>query len=518
MAAASGAMRRYLAGAVRCRLTSVCERRFFSQLTAASYPSLRRGEYTSPTEDDIRVFTNIVGKGYIIGPDADPSEFDAFNTDWLGKYKGQSRTVLKPKSTQEVSEILKHCNSRNIAVCPQGGNTGLVGGSNPVFDEVVLCLGRMNQVRSFDAVSGAFVCGAGTILGVAEAYLADRGHTFPLDLGAKGSCQVGGNVSTNAGGIRLLRYGSLHGSVLGVEAVLADGTVINDLGTLRKNNTGYDLKQLFIGSEGTIGVVTGVSILCPQRPHAVNVALLGVSSFQQVLKTFSRAKSQLQEILSAFEFMDLKSQRLVKKHTSTRHPLEDEYPFYVLIETSGSNKDHDDAKLEAFLEGVMADGTVEDGTIAQDETQQKSIWAWREGIAEACNKCGGTYKYDVSIAQEHLYQLVDDTAARLAEGGVVGDTDDFPVVETVGYGHLGDGNLHLNVGVRRYDKKVEQLLEPFVYEWIQKHNGSISAEHGIGFCKKSYMEYARDEASLGVMRSMKRLFDPKGILNPYKVV
>lgn len=209
-------------------------------------------------------------------PSNNDDSLHKFNVDWMKKYRGQARLILKPETTQQVSEILKYCNEQKLAVCPQGGNTGLVGGSVPVFDEIVLELSRMNKVRSFDDVSGAFVADSGVILQVAEKYLRDHGHVFPLDLGAKGSCQIGGNFATNAGGLRLLRYGNLHGTVLGLEVVLPDGTIFDDLGVLRKNNTGYDLKQLFIGSEGTIGIITGISIMCPQRSNAVNVAYFGL--------------------------------------------------------------------------------------------------------------------------------------------------------------------------------------------------------------------------------------------------
>jgi FAD/FMN-containing dehydrogenase len=269
------------------------------------------------------------------------ADIEAFNSDWMRKYRGQTKLVLKPQSAQEVSSVLEYCNKNKLAVVPQGGNTGLVGGSVPVFDEIVINLQKMNKIRSFDEVSGILVADAGVILEVADNFLAEKNHIFPLDLGAKGSCQIGGNVATNAGGLRLLRYGSLHGNVLGIEAVLPDGTIMNDLSTLRKNNTGYDIKQLFIGAEGTIGIITAISIICPQRSPAINVAYFGLESYEQVQKAFSEAKTQLSEILSAFELMDGRSQKIVNTVTGKKFPLEGEYPFYCLIETSGSNTDHD---------------------------------------------------------------------------------------------------------------------------------------------------------------------------------
>jgi serine/threonine-protein kinase 24/25/MST4 len=403
---------------------------------------------------------------------------------------------------------MKYCNGKKLAVVPQGGNTGLVGGSVPVFDEIVINTSRMNKIRSFDEASGVLVVDAGVILEVADQYLAERHHLFPLDLGAKGSCHIGGNVATNAGGLRLLRYGSLHGTVLGVEAVLPDGTIFDGLSTLRKNNTGYDLKQLFIGSEGTIGIITGVSIICPPRPKAVNVAYFGLESYDQVRQAFGEAKKQLSEILSAFELMDGRSQKLVHQSTGNKYPLEGEYPFYCLVETSGSNSEHDMEKLETFLESIMGEGIVADGVLAQDETQFQSIWRWREGITESLSHLGGTYKYDVSIPLPELYQLVDDCRERLTKLGFVGDDDSFPVRAVVGYGHMGDSNLHLNIAVRQYNKEIEKAIEPWVYEWIQKRSGSISAEHGLGVAKKEFIGYSQNDTNIKLMKQLKDLYDP----------
>ena len=435
-------------------------------------------------------------------------DLEPFNSDWMRKYRGQTRLVVKPGSTQEVSQILRYCNERMLAVVPQGGNTGLVGGSVPVFDEIVVSTSRMNKIRSFDEISGTLVTDAGCILEVVDKFLREQKHIFPLDLGAKGSCQIGGNVATNAGGLRLLRYGNLHGNVLGIEAVLADGTVIDDLSKLRKNNTGYDLKQLFIGSEGTIGIITGVSILCPQRSPALNVAFFGLESFSHVQRAFKEAKGQLSEILSAFELMDGQSQDLVHTVTNKKRPLEGSHPFYCLIETSGSNTDHDTEKLEKFLEYAMEEEIISDGVLAQDETQIHSLWSWREGIPECLGHWGGVYKYDLSIPIKELYTLVEETRERLTSAGLVGDDEQYPVVGIVGYGHMGDSNLHLNVPTRRFDKVVEKTLEPWVYEWVAKREGSISAEHGLGIAKKPYIGYSRNETMIRLMKQIKNLYDP----------
>jgi len=485
-------------------------------LTAETYPNIKRDErYSSLESKDLEFFKSILPEASII-QDADDLLF--YNEDWMRKYRGQSKLTLKPKTTEQVSQILKYANERNLAIVPQGGNTGLVGGSIPVFDEVVLNLSNLNQIRSFDETSGILKSDAGLVLEVADQYLGERGYIFPLDLGAKGSCHVGGVVATNAGGLRLLRYGSLHGSVLGLEVVLPDGRVLSSLDALRKDNTGYDLKQLFIGSEGTLGVITGVSILCPPRPKTFNVAFLGLESYEAVKKTFTAAKAELGEILSAFELMDSNSQVLAKEHLKSVHPLEDEHPFYVLIETSGSHGSHDQEKLEAFLENAFENEIIADGVIAQDETQLKNLWNWREQIPEASTIGGGVYKYDVSLPLDHLYGLTDAVRDRLIEHGLLGETEEFPVIDAIGYGHVGDGNLHLNVAVRRYTKDVEKVLEPFVYEWVSSKKGSISAEHGLGFQKKNYIGYSKSDLEITLMKDLKQLYDPKSILNPYKYI
>lgn len=486
-------------------------------LTSSAYPNVKRNpEFAEVTADDVRFFQDRLGaeSAVIDGVTSEAADdIQPFNGDWMRKYRGQTKLVLKPQNKEELSQVLQYCNGRKLAVVPQGGNTGLVGGSVPVFDEIVINTSRMNQIRSFDAASGVLVADAGVILEIADQHLAEHDHLFPLDLGAKGSCHIGGNVATNAGGLRLLRYGSLHGNVLGLEAVLADGTIVDSLSTLRKNNTGYDLKQLFIGSEGTIGIITGVAIQCPPRPRATNVAYFGLESYEQVQRAFKTAKSQLTEILSAFELMDGRSQQLVHQSTANKYPLEGEYPFYCLIETSGSNAEHDMAKLEAFLEHIMGEGIVADGVLAQDETQFQSLWRWREGITESLSHLGGTYKYDVSIPLPELYQLVDDCRDRLTSLGLVSEDDESkPVRAVVGYGHMGDSNLHLNVSVREYTKEVEKAIEPWVYEWIQQRSGSISAEHGLGLAKKEFIGYSQNDTMVKLMKQLKDLYDPVSLL------
>ncbi|KAH9326716.1 hypothetical protein KI387_006894, partial [Taxus chinensis] len=455
---------------------------------------------------DVLHFQNILGGKSVI---QDKDELSAANIDWMGKYKGSSPLLLRPQNTEEVSQVLKYCNSRRLAVVPQGGNTGLVGGSVPVFDEVIINLGLMNNVISFDKVSGILVCEAGCILENLDTFLADQGYMMPIDLGAKGSCQIGGNISTNAGGIRLLRYGSLRGNVLGLEVVLANGTVVDILGTLRKDNTGYDLKQLFIGSEGTLGIVTKVSLLVAPRLSSINLAFLACEDYMSCQRLLSEAKRQLGEIISAFEFLDHSSLDMVLSHLEgVRNPLPtSQEKFYILIETTGSNESHDKAKLDAFLESSIEKGLITDGSVAQDLNQIAAFWRIREGITEALARAGAVYKYDFSLPIQHLYELVDEMRTRLGESAKV-----------IGYGHLGDGNLHLNISAPKYDDTLLEQIEPFVYEWTTNHRGSISAEHGLGLMKANHIHYSKPTEAVQIMGSFKKLLDNNGILNPYKVL
>ncbi|XP_057359300.1 D-2-hydroxyglutarate dehydrogenase, mitochondrial isoform X3 [Manis pentadactyla] len=471
-------------------------------LTCERYP-VRRLPFSVVSEQDLAAFERIV-PGRVV---TDPAELEAANMDWLRTVRGCSQVLLRPRTAEEVSHILRYCHGRNLAVNPQGGNTGMVGGSVPVFDEIILSTALMNQVIGFHSVSGILVCQAGCILEELSRYVEERDFIMPLDLGAKGSCHIGGNVATNAGGLRFLRYGSLRGTVLGLEVVLADGTVLDCLTSLRKDNTGYDLKQLFIGSEGTLGVITAVSILCPPRPRAVNVAFLGCPGFPEVLQTFSTCKGMLGEILSAYEFMDAECMQLVGHHLRLTSPVQ-ESPFYVLIETSGSGVAHDAEKLSSFLERVLGCGLVTDGTVATDHSKVKMLWALRERISEALSRDGYVYKYDISLPVERLYDLVTELRTRLGP----------QAKHVVGYGHLGDGNLHLNVTAEAFSSSLLGALEPYVYEWTAEQRGSISAEHGLGFKKRGVLGYSKPPEALHLMQQLKALLDPKGILNPYKTL
>lgn len=484
------------------------------------------GSFAKLSPQDITAFANMLSSPStsivttIVPSDAScgvkpvaADELNVYNADWMNKYRGHSQLVIRPKSTQEVASVIKYCNEKRIAVVPQGGNTGLVGGSVPVDDEVIISTANMSKIRSFDEVSGTLVCDAGCILEALDLNIGVKGYMMPLDLGAKGSCHIGGNVATNAGGLRFLRYGSLHGNVLGLEVVLPSGEVLDGLSTLRKDNTGFDLKQLFIGSEGSIGLITGVSIVTPRRPTAQNVAVFGLDSFGDVQKVFGKVKSHCGEILSAFEFMDQHAFNLVVSH-GIKDPFETRHPFYVLIETSGSSKDHDDEKLSGLLEELIESASISDGVLAQDTSQATSLWSLRESVAEAAGKKGAVYKYDLSMSIPKMNELVEHLRDRFKEAGASGP--DGPILDVFGYGHIGDGNLHINIVAKGYTPETEALIEPYVYEWTSKVSGSISAEHGLGYMKAEKIGYTKSKTSVAYMQRIKHLFDPNGIFNPNK--
>ena len=472
-------------------------------LTSEQYPHLKRGDYSEIMQNDLTKFASILGPHRVV---QDPEEIAPRNVDWMKSVRGSSTVLLKPKTTQEISEILAYCNSRKIAVVPQSGNTGLVGGSVPVFDEVILSLELMDQIISMDDVSGILVCQAGCILEKLDQFLLEKGFMMPLDLGAKGSCMIGGNIATNAGGVRLLRYGSLHGTVLGLEAVLPNGQIIDTLSTCRKDNTGYHLRHMFIGSEGTLGVITAASLVVPYLPRSINVALLGCRSFEDLQQIFKAAKSMLGEVLSAFEMMDGASVK-ISEVTGSHNPIQ-ESNFYALIETSGSDTDHDEEKLTKFMEWLMNEDLVQDGTIATDKQKMMNLWAIRENITVGLGEIGYVYKHDISIPLPRLYEIVEDLRNRIGD----------KVIAVVGYGHIGDGNLHLNIVTKEYDPRVHKLLEPYIFEWVRGYGGSISAEHGIGLKKTKYIHYSKSKESIDMMKNLKKMFDPNGILNPYKVL
>ena len=485
-------------------------------LSTTSEPLVKRGDYKYIDDKDIEYFKSILPhKGAVVYDDE--KFLEAYNVCWLGKYKGASKVLLRPKFTKEVSEVLSYCYDNKIALVPQGGNTGLVGGSVPVFDEVILSLQKMNTIHKFDELSGVLQCDAGCILDNIDLFLKKRDHCVPLDLGAKQSCHIGGNVATNAGGLRFMRYGSLHKNVLGLEVVLPNGQILDLMNPLEKDNTGYDLKQLFIGSEGTLGVITKVAICCPRDSKSIQLAYLACETFEQVTNLLKMTKSKLGEILSAFEYLDQESVDVaLQTLPHLKNPLgqSDGAPgrrYYVLIETRGSDASHDAEKLEKFLSSSLESGVILDGTISQNAAEASQIWQLRESVTEALRQRGATYKYDVSVPIDSMDAIVQETRSRLAQNL---EQSDWMVV---GYGHVADSNLHLNISVPHYDNRVADVLEPWIYSRVASCRGSISAEHGIGQMKSHALHLTKNKGVLDMMRSLKDVFDPKGIMNPYKI-
>ncbi|XP_014480949.1 PREDICTED: D-2-hydroxyglutarate dehydrogenase, mitochondrial [Dinoponera quadriceps] len=477
------------------------------ELTSIRY-KVRRGPYASISTADVRFFDGLLDSNRII---TDPEECESYNIDFPKTVRGSSQLVLKPKTTEEVSAILKYCNEKRLAVCPQSGNTGLVGGSTPVFDEIVISMKLMNKILETNHLAGLVTCEAGCVLQDLEEHLATVGLMMPLDLGAKGSCLIGGCVSTNAGGLRLLRYGNLHGNVLGVEAVKANGDVVDAMNNLKKNNTGYHVKHLFIGSEGTLGIVTKVAIQCPPLPKAVNVAFLGLTSFDKVLEIYHLARKELGEILSSCEMMDRISLDVPISNLGMKNPLTSEkgHDFYMIIETSGSHLAHDEEKLSLFVEKAMDQGIIEDGTLTNETTKVQYIWSLRERISEGVLHDGYVFKYDISLPFSSYYEVVEVLRKRLR---------DPRIIRISGYGHIGDSNIHVQVSIPEYYEDVAAQLEPFIFEYISGHKGSVSAEHGIGFKKSKYLHLSRNPSEIEMMHDLKKLMDPNGILNPYKVL
>jgi FAD/FMN-containing dehydrogenase len=440
----------------------------------------------------------------------DPDEISGHARDWRGRYQGESPLLLKPGSTQDVALILKACNAAGIAVLPQGGNTGLVGGSTPQ-GEVLISLKRMNAVRVVDSANESLTCEAGAILETIQTRAAEAGKLFPLSLGSQGSAMIGGLISTNAGGVHVLRYGMMRDLVLGLEVVLPDGRILNDLSGLRKDNTGYDLKQLFIGAEGTLGVVTAATLKLFPRPASTAVAIAAVDSPRHAVELLGFMKDQTGGAVAAFELMPKNAIDLAAHHIpGVRQPLESAPKWAVLIELVSAEKDRAPVLLEDALGAAFDRELTSDAVISQSDAQAASFWALREGIPEAEKAHGKAAKHDVSVPVSRMGQFMEE-AISLAESA-------DPDVMVIAFGHVGDGNVHFNVARKQpgSDEAFIQRMAPVtakIYDLVDAHGGSISAEHGVGILKQSELA-SRKPAEVAVMRAIKQALDPKGIMNP----
>jgi len=480
-----------------------------SALTRVRHPKLRRSpHYATLTDKDVNFFERLLPDGRVL---TNPDDCLPYNVDWIKTCQGQSQLVVRPKTTEEVRAILRYCNERRLAVCPQSGNTSLAGGSVPVFDEIVLSLRLFNSIGEFDENSGVLLTDPGCILQTLDSHVRQFGHMMPLDLAAKGSCLIGGNVATNAGGIRVVRFGSLRSAILGLEIVLADGSLLNCLSSLRKDNTGVDLKQPFIGSEGILGVITRIALACPSASSDVGLGFFSCSSFENILSTMRLAKKICGETLSAIEFLDRATYDLSLRFLQrTNKPVESN-EFYILVETMSATDEHSKATLEKLATVALEKGFITDGTLAQDLTQYNDLWAIRESVSESLRADGYPFKYDFSLPPSRMYKLVEETQQRMKPFSNVGTV--------AGFGHLGDQNLHLNVTVKDgYSDEIKNVLEPWLYEWVAKQDGSVSAEHGLGLHKSKYLLLNKGKQSVETMKQMKNMLDPKCILNPYKVL
>ncbi len=470
----------------------------------STYPRLNFKHIDS---NDLIYFESILPQESIIKEDLSP-----YNMDWSRKFKGNSSLVLKPKTTEEVSQILKYCNENKLALVPQSGNTGLVGGSVPVHDEIILSLTKLNKIINFNPLENSLYCEAGCNLENLNNYLISKGFQMPLDLGAKGSCLIGGNIATNAGGIHFVQHGSLRSNVKGLKFVLANGEIINCLNSLPKNNTGYDIKQLLIGSEGTLGVITECIIYTPEKLAFNDLALLAINGYENIIKVYETVKENLKTKLSAIEYFDRKCQDIQAKYGRI-NPMQNEgknAEYYLIVEIE-SDDNNNKINLENFLDQLFEKELIIDAVIAQDETQKKKIWEIRETIGEGASRGCLVISYDISLPVNKFNEIIELTRERVGS-----------LAEVIGYGHIGDYNLHLNV---RYGKnvkdegfyKIKELLEPFIYDYLITVNGSISAEHGIGIFKSKYLDRSQSVETIEIMKNIKRLLDPNGILNPYKL-
>jgi FAD/FMN-containing dehydrogenase len=431
---------------------------------------------------------------------------------WGRRDACRARALVRPRDTEGVATVLRLCHAAGQPVVLHGGMTGLVSGAVATSAEIALSLERMTQIEEVDAVGRTMTVQAGVTLERIQQAAEEAGCLFPLDLGARGSCTIGGNVSTNAGGNHVLRYGMTRAQVLGLEAVLADGTVIDDLRKMLKNNAGYDLKQLFIGSEGTLGVVTRVVLRLRARPRSENTALVAVDSFEGITRLLAASEEHLGGDLTAFEAMWEDFYRTVTTEPArNRAPLPYGHPYYVIVEMLGSHPQSDAARFEELLAEAVEQGWAADAVLASSRAERRAIWAMRDDV-EQLARHAPLFTFDVSVPIARMESYVAELRAGLAE--------EFPdrEVTCIVFGHLGDGNLHPNVAVGETSPEIRRRVEARVYGPLRARGGSVSAEHGIGLEKQPYLSWSRGPAEIDMMRTLKRALDPKGILNPGRVV
>ncbi len=430
--------------------------------------------------------------------------------DPMGARAEKPVLLLRPASTEEVSSIMRLCHAADQPVAPQGGMTGLVSAAAPLTGEIALSFERMRAIEDVDRFSSTMTVQSGVPLQAIQEAAEEQGLLFPLDLGARGSCTIGGNLSTNAGGNRVIRYGMTRDLVVGLEAVLADGTIINGLHKLRKNNTGYDLKQLFIGSEGTLGLITRAVLKLSPKPSSQRVAMCAVDNFDKVAELLVTMQTELGGNLSAFEVIWQNTYQLVDRHVPhATVPLPDSSAFYVLIESMGSDEESDQELFLNALSHASENGLIGDVVIGDSAVKIKSLWTVRDAAAEVHSGVGYMQTFDVSLAISEMAYFGEEVERRLRA--------EWPDAILGLFGHIGDGNVHIIVRVGPETRKLHQQIDAIVYGLIQEIGGSVSAEHGIGLMKKDYLSYSKSEQEINLMRLLKQSMDPKGILNPGRV-
>ncbi|MDE0681079.1 MAG: FAD-binding oxidoreductase [Gammaproteobacteria bacterium] len=431
------------------------------------------------------------------------------SVDFTAENALRPEAVLRPGSVREVAEILKVCNGLGQPVVVQGGMTGLAGGATPQAGELALSLERLTGIEELDEASMTISAQAGTPLQVLQEAAEQAGFLLPLDFGARGSCHIGGAIATNAGGNQVIRFGMTRNLVLGLEAVLADGTVISSMNKMLKNNAGYDLKQLFIGTEGTLGVITRCVLRLLPRLASTCTALCAVDSFPQAAKLLRELQSRLGGSVSAFELMWADYfHRVIDHGDSLRSPFAEGYPMYALIEAEGPDRQADEARFEAALGRALESGVIADAAIARSVSDRQSFWAIRDGVAEITAGLTPYASLDVSMDIGEMAGFVDEFDRELKKA--------LPDAISLVFGHIGDNNLHLLVSTRRH-RDLDTIFD-IGYRLTGAHRGSVSAEHGIGVLKRGYLHYSRSPEELALMRRLKKALDPKDILNRGRVI
>jgi FAD/FMN-containing dehydrogenase len=449
-----------------------------------------------------------------LGPgDVTPAEQidDRYLRDWvMALSSGAPAALVRPRTTEDVSTVLRLCHERNIVVVPQGGRTGLVGGATPVDGAVIISLERMTGIEELDPAGSTMTVRAGTPLQTVQEAAQQAGLFFPLDLGARGSCHIGGTVATNAGGNRVIRYGMTRDLVLGLEVVLADGTIVTSLNTLIKNNAGLDIRQIFIGSEGTLGIITRVVLRLYPAPRSTCTAMVAAPDYDRVVALLRHAQAALGGTLSAFEMMWPDFYTLMTTQVpGMPQPLPLGSPAYVLIEALGSEPEPDLARFERMLETAAEADLLTDAVVAQSPADARAFWTVRDGSGDFPRIGWPGKSFDIGIPTARIGAFVDACKADLQAR--------WSTAETAFFGHIGDSNLHLHVKVRDGEQPQEEI-EEVVYGTVRAWSGTVSAEHGIGVIKRRYLGHSRSPQEIAVMRAIKHALDPKGLLNPGKVL